>query len=188
MGFAKAGIQVQGEPILHWLLKRLRWSGPTLLVTAPGREHPAGCEAFDREATDPVAGLGPLRGILTALEDSQTPVVVVATVDMPGIQFTQLEWIAQKLLDDPGAAGVLLARGRGPSRAIEPFPSAYRKSAAPIIAGQLTNGRRAVHGLLKLDTFRTLDAPHDWPQQTWTNLNTPTDRDAFLASPEAQED
>ena len=45
----------------------MQWPGPTLLVTAPAVAHPPAADLFDREAVDPVDGLGPLRGVLTAL-------------------------------------------------------------------------------------------------------------------------
>ena len=49
-----------------------------MLVTAPGIARPRGAERFDREVVDPVAGLGPLRGLMTALENASTDIVVVA--------------------------------------------------------------------------------------------------------------
>src|SRR6195952_3674281 len=85
MGEPKAALRVGGKPILQYLIERFAWPGPTLLVTAPGRERPPGWERFDREVPDPVAGAGPLRGVMTALEAIKTPFVAVVTVDMPGI-------------------------------------------------------------------------------------------------------
>ena len=68
MGQPKGLLTLKGQPILDYLLDALAWPGPTLLVTAPGREHPPGWERFDNEAADPESGGGPLRGVLTALE------------------------------------------------------------------------------------------------------------------------
>src|SRR5436305_504355 len=85
MGRPKANIQLRGRPILEYLLDQFVWPGPTLLVTAPGHEKPPGWERFDREVSDPVAGSGPLRGVMTALESISTPLVAIVTVDMPGI-------------------------------------------------------------------------------------------------------
>src|SRR4051794_29668278 len=83
MGRAKGELRIAGEPILEYLLDRFDWPGPTMLVTAPGREHPTGWARFTREVTDPVSDQGPLRGILTALENATTEVVIVTPVDMP---------------------------------------------------------------------------------------------------------
>src|ERR1700722_14126455 len=75
MGLPKSHLKYKEQPILKWLLRQIQWPGPTLLVTAPGVAHPPAAELFDREAVDPVDGLGPLRGLLTALEQSSTPIV-----------------------------------------------------------------------------------------------------------------
>src|SRR5256885_5263746 len=96
MGGPKGSLEVRGEPILEYLLDRFAWRGETMLVTAPGIARPRGAERFDREVVDPVAGLGPLRGVLTALENATTEIVVVATVDMPGVGREQLLWVARE--------------------------------------------------------------------------------------------
>src|SRR2546430_7328455 len=77
MGGPKGSLEVRGKPILEYLLGRFQWRGQTLLVTAPGIGRPRGAERLDREVLDPVAGLGPLRGVLTALENASTEIVVV---------------------------------------------------------------------------------------------------------------
>src|SRR5918993_4259845 len=97
MGRPKAELQVAGVPILRHLLRRFDWPGPTLLVTAPGRERPTGHEAFTREVSDPSPGHGPLRGILTAIEHARTPSLVVVAVDMPFVARDQLAWLAAEL-------------------------------------------------------------------------------------------
>src|SRR5690349_20303809 len=93
MGKPKGALVIHGQPILEYLLDRFDWPGPTMLVTAPGREHPPGHEKFSREVVDPVFGAGPVRGILTALEHATTSIVVITTVDMPSIERTHLEWL-----------------------------------------------------------------------------------------------
>src|SRR5579862_8121383 len=73
MGFPKSQLKIQNKPILQYLLETLTWPGPTLLITAPGHEHPPAHNLFHTEAIDPTPQQGPLRGILTALQNSQTP-------------------------------------------------------------------------------------------------------------------
>src|SRR5688572_21426156 len=109
MGMPKAELCLGGRPILKYLLDRMAWDGPTMLVTAPGRERPTGHELFGREFVDPVAGLGPLRGVMTALEQAETDVVIVATVDMPGVGGEQLRWLVKELLRRPEALAVVSA-------------------------------------------------------------------------------
>src|SRR5687768_6739433 len=99
MGRPKAELRVGDVPILRWLIDRWRWDGgPTLLITAPGRERPPGGEAFEREVSDAVGGQGPLRGVATALAAARTPIIVVATCDMPCVSAQQFRWLAEALV------------------------------------------------------------------------------------------
>lgn len=173
MGQPKSALQIHGQPILRFLLDWFQWPGPTMVVTAPGREHPPGCESFDLEAVDPESGQGPLRGILTALQNSPTSAVIVTTVDMPCVHPLQLHWLCEQSGD-----GVMIQNG---SR-IEPFPSLFRTPAATVIEEQLKRHRRSVHGLATLPGFRTIAAPQDWPADWMTNLNTPDEYRAFIDS------
>lgn len=174
MGAPKSQLALAGEPILRYLLRRFAWCGPTLLVTAPGREHPPGWDAFGREVIDPVAGQGPLRGILTALE-SADGLVAVTTVDMPGLLPAHFHFLLDRLEERPTLAGLMLRRdGR-----TEPFPSVYRASAIEPLRSRLAAGQLSVHGLLDAPGFAAIDAPADWAEETWANLNRPQDVEAF---------
>ena len=174
MGRPKSELRVRGQPILEYLLDRLSWPGPLMLITAPGREHPPGHERFDAEWTDPVAGIGPLRGLLTALEHLQTPLLVAVTVDMPDIRFEPLEWLLSRLSSDPAMLAMMARRSsENGANQIEPFPIALRPAAASVIRRRLEQDRRSVHGLLDEPGFQAIPAPDDWPAQIWTNLNTP---------------
>jgi molybdopterin-guanine dinucleotide biosynthesis protein A len=167
MGKPKGQLVIHGKPILEYLLDRLHWPGRTMLVTAPGREHPPGWEKFSREVVDPVAGHGPLRGILTALENATTHVVIVATVDMPLIERRHLDWLADQL----GASlGVMSSH----DDQVEPFPSAFSTNAVDVIRTHLAR-KGGVYQLSQLAGFKRVPAPTAWPLNTWTNLNSPTD-------------
>jgi molybdenum cofactor guanylyltransferase len=181
MGMPKTSLEIGGRPILEYLLERLRWPGPALLVTAPSRQHPIGYNQFDREVVDAVEGEGPLRGVLTALLHSTTDYVVVCTVDMPAIGIEQLRWIVQRLADSPELDGLMLSRIDGEVR-IEPFPFACRKTAATRIEEQLRISKRSVHSLAELPRIAALASPGEWPARVWTNLNSPQDYGAFLES------
>ena len=175
MGRPKGLLTVGGRPVLAHLLDRLAWPGPTLLVTAPGREHPPAWDRFDREATDPTADQGPLRGVLTAVESATTPVVVIVTVDMPGVTPAAVAWMVGQLGD---GRGLLLDRGGQ----IEPFPLVVRPALAEAIRARLAAGRRSVHGLSAEPGVTVRPAPADWPASAWANLNTPADWAAFEAA------
>jgi molybdopterin-guanine dinucleotide biosynthesis protein A len=189
MGKPKGDLLIGGRPILRYLLESMRWPGPTLLVTAPGRENPPGYELFDGQAVDAVAE-GPLRGILTALENSTTDQVVVVTLDMPGMGREQLEWLLDVGWTSSPADSADGGRVHPPYKMmsrivdgkirIEPFPLVVHREAEGAIAAHLGAGNRAVHSLSDLAGFAVYAAPEDWPARVWTNLNTPQDYESFL--------
>jgi molybdopterin-guanine dinucleotide biosynthesis protein A len=178
MGGPKSHLRIGGRPILQFLLDRFDWPGPTLVVTAPGVEHPPAAGCFDAEAIDSVAGQGPLRGVLTALETARTPLLVAVTVDMPGVSLEQLNWLLDQLDSEPRRLGVMSRR----AQRVEPFPFACRDEARSILAQQLLIGRRSAHALLDLPGFVAEPVPSDWPAEIWANLNYPQDYQAFLAN------
>jgi molybdopterin-guanine dinucleotide biosynthesis protein A len=179
MGRPKGELHVGGVPLLEYLHRHLAWPGPTLLVTAPGRERPAGAALFDREVSDAVSGAGPLLGILTALENATTPLIVVAAIDMPLVTRRHLDWLVQQLSDMPDRAGAFLRR----AGFLEPFPCAFRsQEALTVVADALDAGRRSVRSLLDVGGFEAVDAPADWGDDVWTNLNDPAAWDAFVRS------
>ena len=176
MGMPKGELRVGEEPILAYLLRQIAWEGPTMLVTAPGREGPPGGDRFDREVVDPVAGQGPLRGVLTALESAGTSTVAVTTVDMPNVRGADLQWLAARL-HDVNAMGLMLRRGAE----IEPFPAAFSTAAAGDIRAQLGANRSSVRAIAAHEGFATVRAPPDWDErEVWTNLNRPEDLAAFV--------
>jgi molybdopterin-guanine dinucleotide biosynthesis protein A len=179
MGYPKGELRLGGRPILPVLLERFAWEGPTLLVTAPGREHPTGWERFTGEVSDPVAGQGPLRGLLTALENSETSVTVVAAVDMPGVGSEQLCRVARELEGRPGAEG-LMWRHEGQ---VQPLPAAFRATGAALVRRALESNRRSLHGLLSDPSVVAVDAPREWGEGIWTNLNSPDDLTALDSDP-----
>jgi molybdenum cofactor guanylyltransferase len=174
MGVPKAWLRVGNESILKWMHRRLDWPGPTMLVTAPATAHPPDAAAFDQHCIDPVDNLGPMRGILTALENSLTERVAIVTVDMPLIGRRELTWLISTLNAAPQSQGVMCRVMRGTTRVIEPFPSIFRTTASPLIATRLASDHRSVQALGDDMCMLTADCPGDWPDNVWTNLNDPT--------------
>ena len=179
MGLPKSHLRLERKPILEWLLERIHWTGPTMLVTAPAVVHPPGSELFDCEVVDPIEGMGPIRGVLTALAHLSTPLMAVTTVDMPCVNQGILTWLIEVLAGHPGYKGVFCRARTSGVRRIEPFPSAFRAEAALPIKERLENGRRSVRGLRTHSAFLVLEAPPEWPAHAWTNLNTQSELRAF---------
>jgi molybdopterin-guanine dinucleotide biosynthesis protein A len=182
MGLPKGHLQIAGQPILVYLLDHFSWPGETLLITAPGLEHPPGWKRFDREAVDPVADQGPLRGVLTALENTTTHLIVIATIDMPCIGFEHLRWTLSELAARPDCQGLMFRRRIDGQDQIEPFPFACRLGAAGAISGHLAAGGRAPRSLLDQSGFVSVLPPDHWPVAVWTNLNRPQEFQKFIES------
>ncbi|HSZ59603.1 MAG TPA: molybdenum cofactor guanylyltransferase [Tepidisphaeraceae bacterium] len=181
MGRPKGLLRIGDKPILEYLHQRLAWPGPTCLVTAPGKENPPGASLFDREWVDPQAGLGPLRGVLTALENLHTPLLTVITVDMPVLRQPYLRYLLDALLASPQTLGAMFERLVDDEPQPEPFPLALRPEAIEPVRSALVAAKRSVKGLLRDPSFHTLPTPPSWPQSVWTNLNEPGDVDSLIA-------
>ena len=177
MGMPKGQLRIHDQPILAYLLDRCAWPGPTLLVTSPGIDPPPEHDRFDLLISDPVAGQGPLRGVLTALEHATTTIAMIITVDMPELTASHLVQLTQTLVAQNGCLGVMYRHEVDGRQMIEPFPLACRTEARAAISEHMAEGRRAVHSLVDLDGFLAAPAPSDWPQSIWLNLNTPEDMD-----------
>jgi len=170
MGKPKSLLRIANQPILTYLLKQFAWRGPTMLVTSPGREHPPGSERFDLEVVDPIEGMGPVRGLMTALDNSKTENLILASVDMPLIAKKQLLWLLQKMQERPQARGLMIQRA-----AIEPFPSIFRRT----LPGLDLKDQHSMRSLTSIEGFSVLPAPENWPADIWTNLNDRADFAAF---------
>jgi molybdopterin-guanine dinucleotide biosynthesis protein A len=173
MGKPKGLLRVGDKPILSYLLERFAWKGPTMLVTSPGREKPPGAERFDVEILDPVEGMGPVRGVMTALENLQTELLIVSSVDMPLVGREQLLWLVEQTQERQEARGVMIERQR-----IEPFPSIFRKARAGC-PWYVNDDSPSMRSLASIDGFAVLPAPRSWPDHVWTNLNEPADLASF---------
>lgn len=194
MGLPKSHLTIASVPILRHLFDNWAWPGPTLLITAPGVEHPPGHDLFTAEIIDPVEGQGPLRGVHTALTHATTDLVIVATVDMPKVARAHLDHLAASITSFSNAPALFLhppfsrdpqgERQRSPQASapppdnpfFEPFPCAVRRTLLlPIIAARLARNDLSVRALATEPGVITRPAPRDWPADTWANWNRPED-------------
>lgn len=179
MKLPKAQLRIDGRPILERLMDRLDWPGPTILVTAPGRERPEGVGRFSREVTDPVEGEGPLQGVATALEAATTEELVLVPVDMPELTRAALEWLVEHFRGSPGASAVMVERMRDGERKLEPLPMACRVGVLrPIVRKLFGEGGRALRSLAT-EKAEIVACPAEWPLDIWTHLNRPEDLEAY---------
>jgi molybdopterin-guanine dinucleotide biosynthesis protein A len=191
MGIAKDAIHIEGKPILRRLHRKLVWPGPTILVTAPGRERPDGAELFNLEAIDAVPAQGPLRGVLTALEHANSRLVIVIPIDMPNLNFEVLRWMVESFRRHRPSMGLMLKRRDAVNsidektseierieriERIEPLPAVFDVAGSrEQIRSRLAGGSLSLQGLAKLPGMMILDAPSAWARSLWVNLNRPAD-------------
>ena len=188
MGLPKHGLTLHNRPILQDLLSRCPWNGPKVLVLGKNQPLPAGAGLFDLVLHDSIADQGPVQGFLAALLAAQScePAprgVLCIPVDMPGLTAEHLRWLADRFSELPASAGLFLTR----QSVIEPFPCVLATNAIAHIREFFTLGGRALHKLAALPAIRTLQAPDDWPEHVWTNLNTPQDLQAFTSATSSAE-
>ena len=149
-----------------------------MLVTSPARRSPAGCRAIrsrsrrsDRRRRPACAAW------LTALQHVATPLAIVVNR-----RYAVHRRDAARLADSStyrnDALCLMLRRGAQ----VEPFPSIFRADSLPIIQEQFDRGERSVIALTKLPRFTAIDAPRDWSESVWTNLNTPADFVRFIGT------
>jgi len=173
MGRDKAGLPVAGVTLLEWMVRRL---GPHFAETiVAGAVAPQGA----REAPDRRADAGPVAGIEAGLLAARSPYVLAVACDMPYASVRLASFLLERCAGHD--AGVPRVGGR-----VQPTCAAYARAAAPKIGAYLDGGaRRATEMLGDLDAVfvdeREL-AGAGIAMTELTDLDTPADYDAFIAS------
>jgi molybdopterin-guanine dinucleotide biosynthesis protein A len=177
MGGPKCRMVIGGKPVLIRLMDRIAWEGPRVLSS--GVDGMLGAEmgpgVFDRIVKDERPGSGPLAAILGALRECATEWMVCVPVDMPGLEGLHLRWLVERGVERQCSCAMLRPKHRG----VEPFPLLLRREAIAGIESLWAGGGRAVRDLGGVAGAVVLDAPEQWGQSVWVNLNTPEDVEAF---------
>jgi molybdopterin-guanine dinucleotide biosynthesis protein A len=116
--------------------------------------------------------VGAIGGLVTALEQAATPLVLVVACDLPFLE----EPVLRLLVDRARAAdGAWVRTSRGP----EPLLACYRSSTAPLIRAAIARGERRLSSLdriLQLEPVTDTEiAALGVPSRALTNINTPDD-------------
>jgi molybdopterin-guanine dinucleotide biosynthesis protein A len=135
MGRDKATMEVEGRPLG---LRPVEALGPMVAeVVVAGRPLP-GLEA--RVVADPVAGAGPLAGVVAGLRALRTPLAVAVACDMPSLVPAVVGMLLDRLRADPALVGACCEGAQG----IEPLPLALRAAAEAPMRAALERGERAL--------------------------------------------
>jgi molybdopterin-guanine dinucleotide biosynthesis protein A len=123
---------------------------------------------------DRVPGSGPLSGIATALEISQTDANVVVAVDLPLLTNDFLKYLRSRMETSRHA---ILASKIG---SYFPLCLGVRKSALPQIQTRLSANDLSVRGLIEASGAEILE----WPDASiFRNINTPEEYREVLGPP-----
>jgi molybdopterin-guanine dinucleotide biosynthesis protein A len=147
MGRDKALLRLtpDGPTLIEMVVARLREAGfshPLIVANQPVRFDFLGL----RTVPDEFVGVGPLAGILSALENSTTSRVLVVACDMPHLMPTLLRF----MLSPPNDADVTIPRWHDVTgtEQIEPFHAFYSRDCIGPIRRRIGAGQFKVSDLL----------------------------------------
>lgn len=171
-GSDKALIEIEGRPlVLHLAGIARQAAGPVTLVGPPARYEHLGLPIIP----DTHEGVGPLAGILAALEHSAEPWNLVLACDMPHLTPAFLDLLFTRAEQDPQDACLPVS----PEGRDEPLCAVYAKTAAEAIRVEVEKGTRKItRALDAVAVCRLLPAEYahlDAGGNIFTNINSPTD-------------
>lgn len=167
MGADKALLDVDGQPLVHHVARRLATVCTSVLVAPGERRLP---DLPWEQVDDHVAGEGPLSGIIGGLAAAFTPLVAVAAVDMPHVDPAVLVTLADAWQGQ--AAVIPVVDGRP-----QPLHAVYAAAATADLTTAFSDGERSVSRVLgRVDAvFLEIDGDGRWA----ADLDTPEDLQRF---------
>ena len=179
MGFDKQLLHFYADRLFKHIFPALtlRFSDIMVITGTPGlyEKHNV------RTVPDIIPGLGPLSGIHAAIAHSKSEYVYVLACDMPVISMDYIDFMKDKLIENPSDACVTRKGDR-----IEPFHAFYSKRCLTTVEDDLIHNKSSVRYLLeKVDTLyiqetEALNFTPDW--SLFCNLNTPEDYQKYRSA------
>lgn len=156
-GSDKARAKWQGQVLLQHVAQALPMAAPVWVVADQADKY---TDLGFTTLADPEPHLGPLGGLLTALNHTEGYCGVVSC-DLLGLQPHWFELLANRAVTSPA---VVFRHSRW-----EPFPGLYHADLAPSLALYLQHGHRTFWRWLEsVETF-ALAVPGDWEQLVVVN-------------------
>jgi len=148
IGAPKAFIKLNGEPLILHVLEKVKKEVGEIIVVIDRDDDPSSYASILPSGVlivkDYMAGIGPLAGIFTGMQNLKTEYAVVLPCDTPFVK----ESVIKFLFDV--ASGVDAAVPRWPNRYIEPLQAVYRVVSSLRAARRaLEEGERRVYGMIK---------------------------------------
>lgn len=174
MGSNKALLTYENTNFLQHLLVQFQELG-TVLISASKALAPLYESCGVPVVIDTVADAGPLGGIASVLEQSQSEWTFICAVDMPFISRAVVQYLYEFCASDYDCV-CFTVHGHN-----EPLCAWYRKTALPVVLEQLVQKDFKLQHLL--DCLRTKKVAIEWScfgAQTLANINCPTDYENLL--------
>jgi molybdenum cofactor guanylyltransferase len=172
MGRDKALVAFRGRPLAAYGFNALREAGATRTL-AIGGDGPALVEIGYEAVADRHPGEGPLGGVLTALNASDTALMAILACDQPAVDAALILELLSTLETVDADAAVVAVAGRH-----HPLPMAIRASAATHLLAAYRAGERSLVGALRSLRVQALARQTD---ATVFDLDDPADLRRYAA-------
>lgn len=170
MGTDKAGLPWEGKSFLEHIAAQLRPVVGELIISGNHAHH----DAYGiRRIPDLQSYEGPLCGILSSIQASETPYQLIVSCDNPLLSRQVLEG----LLAEPLSAGSV--RAYSIQEAIQPFPGLYHKEIMHPLAEVMNRGERSIRKALNSLSLEILSLPAE-QELFFKNINTPQDYNTLI--------
>ena len=177
MGFDKSTMVLQNKKLIESTIKKLDSLFDDIIISVDSIEKKSEFN-HDNIAVDEVKGVGPLGGMISALEMAQSDKLFVIPCDMPVIDTKYISFM-MKYMDDNE---IILSEKNG---YFEPFPGFYSKSLIPRIEELINQNRRSIRAIFECSRTKVI-SESEWKklgfsEEIFTNLNTTQDVEKYLS-------
>ena len=151
------------RPLVSYVLNTLaELQIPTGLITANDAYKQFGLPMY----ADTLTGLGPLGGLLTALENARKPNILLLGCDMPFLQSKTIRFILEHSED--GKVNACLTNGL-----VNPLLSIYPQSLLAAVKQQIETGKYKMQEFISGRSHHLIDLDEESiPAVTLTNINS----------------
>jgi len=158
MGEDKGLKQVQGKPMIRYVIETLISYFPTIKISTNNREY----KVFGYElVADIIPEKGPMGGIYTALKNSFSDDVFIISCDMPAISGSSIEYLLQQ---GNKSATVAVCNGK-----IQPLFGAYNKNLIPLLESKIEQNQLSMTKFLQEINATFVDINNE---NEFLNMNT----------------
>ncbi len=181
-GTDKAAFRIGEDTLLERVAAAARDTG--LPVAVVGRTAPKAWSWSDVDFhPDREPGLGPMGGLLTALQDLDSAVLAVGC-DMPRLDPDALNWLANQALEAELADGLVSYEKGG---VLQPLFSVYTPSSIPLMERLMKTRMRSLHALVSAGSFQVVRIPDRYLKAV-RGINTPEEAEelALELAPETR--